>query len=94
MAKPMALFITGTAFYRMQCGRPGFDAWVGKILEKKMATHSSILGWRIPMDRGACRATVMGRKELDTTEQLSTIAGKYKRCTEQGMGEGRREELP
>ena len=27
-------------------------------LEKGMATHSSILVWRIPMDRGARRATV------------------------------------
>ena len=27
-------------------------------LEKETATHSSILAWRIPMDRGACRATV------------------------------------
>ena len=27
-------------------------------LEKGMATHSSILAWRIPMDRGAWRATV------------------------------------
>ena len=25
--------------------------------EKEMATHSSILAWRIPMDRGAWRAT-------------------------------------
>jgi len=29
-----------------------------KILEKEMVTHSSILAWRIPMDRGAWRATV------------------------------------
>ena len=30
-------------------GKPGFDSWVGKIpLEKGMATHSSILAWRIP----------------------------------------------
>ena len=29
-------------------------------LEKEMATHSSILTWRIPMDRGAWRATVHG----------------------------------
>ena len=29
-------------------------------LEKKMATHSSILAWKIPMDRGACWATVHG----------------------------------
>ena len=29
-------------------------------LEKGMATHSSILAWKIPMDRGAWRATVLG----------------------------------
>ena len=28
-------------------------------LEKVMATHSSILAWSIPMDRGARRATVL-----------------------------------
>ena len=29
--------------------RPRFNPWVGKIpLEKKMATHSSILAWKIP----------------------------------------------
>ena len=34
---------------RLQCQRPGFDPWVGKIpLEKEMATHSGILAWRIP----------------------------------------------
>ena len=31
------------------CRRLGFDPWVWKIpLEKGMATHSSILAWRIP----------------------------------------------
>ena len=29
-------------------------------LEREMATHSSILACRIPMDRGAWRATVRG----------------------------------
>ena len=29
-------------------------------LEEGMATHSSILAWRIPKDRGACWATVHG----------------------------------
>ena len=29
-------------------------------LEKEMATHSSILAWRIPMDRGAWQATAHG----------------------------------
>ena len=37
-----------------------------------MATHSSILAWRIPMDRGIWWATVQGRKESDTAEWLST----------------------
>jgi len=29
-------------------------------LEEGMATYSSILPWRIPMDKGACWATVHG----------------------------------
>ena len=29
-------------------------------LEKEMATHSSILAWKNPMDRGAGQATVHG----------------------------------
>ena len=43
----------------------GWSAWVWSLrwedaLEKRMATHSSILAWRIPMDRGAWQATVHG----------------------------------
>ena len=39
------------------------EMWVPSLgqedpLEESMATHSSILAWRVPMDRGACRATV------------------------------------
>ena len=31
-----------------------FDTWVGNTpLEEGMATHSSILAWRVLMDRGA-----------------------------------------
>ena len=42
-------------------------------LEEGMVTHSSILAWRVPTDRGVCRATVHGgHKESDTTERLST----------------------
>ena len=33
---------------------------VYKYLEKEMATHSSILAWKNPMDRGAWQATVHG----------------------------------
>ena len=37
-------------------------------LEKEMATHSSILAWEIPLDRGAWRAIVHGvANELNTT---------------------------
>ena len=40
------------------------------LLEKKMATHSSILAWKIPwtVEPGSLRS--WGRKESDTTEQL------------------------
>ena len=44
-----------------------------------MATHSSILAWRIPMDRGAWQATVHGNhKESETTEQL--LRAQHKRA--------------
>ena len=41
------------------------ETWVqslgwGDPLEEGMATHSSILAWRIPMDRGVWQATVHG----------------------------------
>ena len=41
------------------------ETWVRTLgwkdpLEKGMATHSNILAWRIPMDRGAWPATVHG----------------------------------
>ena len=32
-------------------------------LGKGVATHSSILAWKNPMDRGACQATVHGFSE-------------------------------
>ena len=42
-----------------------WETWVRSLgwedtLEGAMATYSSILAWRIPMDRGAWRATVHG----------------------------------
>ena len=50
-----------------------WETWVQSLgwedpLEEGMVTHSSILAWRIPMDKGAWRATVHGV----TNEQLST----------------------
>ena len=52
-----------------------WEAWVRSLgwedpLEKEMATHSSILAWRIPWteELGGLQST--GRQELDTTERL------------------------
>ena len=43
----------------------------GRSLEKEMATHSSILAWKNPMDGGVWGATVHGvAKKFETTEQL------------------------
>ena len=46
-------------------------------LEEGMATHSSILAWRITMDRGAWRAAVHEVTVSDTTEQLSTTENHF-----------------
>ena len=43
--------------------------WVDP-LEKEMATHSSILAWRIPQTEKLGGLQSVGRKELDTTERL------------------------
>ena len=43
------------------------------LLEESMATHSSILAWRIPMDRGTWAGySPWVHKESDMTERLST----------------------
>ena len=51
------------------------ETWVQTLgwedpLEEGMATHSSILAWRIPMDKGAWWATVQGVAKSQM--QLST----------------------
>ena len=43
---------------------------LGRSLEEGMATHSSVLAWRIPMDRGAWWATIHGVAKWDMTDQL------------------------
>ena len=47
------------------------ETWVRSLgwedsLEEGMATHSSILAWKIPRDRGAWRATVHGVTKSQT----------------------------
>ena len=48
-----------------------WETWVQSLgwedpLEESMVTHSSILGWRIPMDRGAWQAAVHGVTKSQT----------------------------
>ena len=46
-----------------------WETWVQSLedpLEKKMATHSSILAWRILWTEEPCGLQSMGHKELDT----------------------------
>ena len=57
------------------------DAWVRSLgwedpLEEGMATHSSILAWRIPMDSGAWWATVHVVAKRWT--QLSELAQQWR----------------
>ena len=52
------------------------ETWVGSLgqedpLEKGMATHSSILAWRVPWTEEPGRLQSQGHKESDTTEQLT-----------------------
>jgi len=53
------------------------EIWVPSLvqeapLEEGMATHSSVLAWRIPWTEEPCGLQSMGCKELDTTEHRST----------------------
>ena len=57
------------------------ETWVQSLgwedpLEEGMATHSSVLAWRIPWTEkpGGLHA-VHGAAESDTTEQLTTVQG-------------------
>ena len=52
-----------------------WETWVRSLgqedpLEKEMATHSSILAWRIPWTEEPGGYSPWGRKESDTTERL------------------------
>ena len=50
-------------------GDLGLILGLGRSLGEDMATHSSILAWRIPMDKGAWQAMVHGVAKSQT--QLS-----------------------
>ena len=57
------------------------ETWVRSLgwedpREEEMTTLSSILAWRIPMDRGAWQVTVHGVAESGMTKRLSTSTHK------------------
>ena len=59
-----------------------WESWVRSLgwedpLDEGIATHSGILTWRIPIDRGSWWATVHGVEELDMTEQISFLQGDH-----------------
>ena len=52
------------------------ETWVQSLdwedpLEKRIATHSSILAWRIPWTKSLVGYSLWGHKELDRTERLT-----------------------
>ena len=52
------------------------ETWVRSLgwedpLEKGMATHSSILAWRLPWTKDPGRLQSKGSQRVDTTEQLT-----------------------
>ena len=62
------------------------ETWVQSLvwedpLEDGMATHSSILAWKIPRERGVWRATVHGVAESDMTEWLNTAHTSQNSCS-------------
>ena len=59
----------------LQCRSPEFDPCKEDPLEKGIATLSSILAWRIPVDRGVWQATIHG-----VTESQARLSNKHTHC--------------
>ena len=58
----------------LQCGRPGFDPWVGKIpWRRKWQSTPVLLPGKSHGERSLVGYSPWGRKELDTTERLHSV---------------------
>ena len=58
----------------LQCGRPGFDPWVGKILwRQKWQPTPVLLPGKSHGQRSLVGYSTWGRKESDTTERLNFL---------------------
>ena len=67
------------------CRRHRFDPSVGEAPpEEEMATHSSILAWRIPMDRVSWGATVNGVAKSDMRDGSNTPSAHFSRKKQDG----------
>ena len=67
----------------LQCGRPGFDPWVGRIpWRRKWQSTLVLLPGKSQGQRSLVGYSPWGRKELDTTEQLHfTYSVLHSGCT-------------
>ena len=71
----------------------GFHPWVGKIpLEKEMATHSSILAWRIPWTEGpgglqSTRSQRVGHDSVTSLSKVKVKIAKELMLLNYGVGE-------
>ena len=57
----------------LQCGRPGFDPWVGKILWRRKWQPTLLLPGKSHGWRRFAGYSPWGCKELDTTECLHSL---------------------
>ena len=57
----------------LQCGRPGFYSWVGKIPSGGKGYHSSILAWRNPWTEELVRLHFMGLQRVGCDFHFSFI---------------------
>ena len=85
---PLHIYLRASLVAQMVKNPPAMqETWVWSLdredsLEKGMAAHSSILTWRIPMDKGAWRATVHGvtvthNWATNTTCICASYSGKF-----------------
>ena len=65
---------------RLQCGRPGFDNWAGKI-PWRSERQPTLVFWP-GASHGLFMFSPWGRKESDTTERLSLPFPSLHKCLE------------
>ena len=73
-------------------GDLGLIPGLGRPPGEGIATHSGNLAWRLPIDRGTWWAKVLGCKESDMTERLSTQHSIIGYLEHRGLGKRRKRE--